>query len=207
MKKILQILIVPKDGRVSDKTLIYNIVAGVIGILLCLTSLTAATWAWFGSSVTAQNNSIKAGQYNVSVSVVENGVTETRATLSANANNIYILEAGRTYRVTLAGHGNASTGYCSVKLTGCSDTVHTQQIYTPEYADAQAGKVAEVSFELYISEELTEGVELSVIPCWGSSALPAESRLKNGCRYSYNGAVISELLQNSVENNDANALE
>ena len=205
MKKFLQVFIVPKDGRVSDKTLTYNIVAAAIGILLCLTSLTAATWAWFGSSVSTQSNSIQSGQYDVSVSVAELGDTET--VLAADANNNYRLEAGKTYRVTLAGLGNVSTGYCSIRLTGSTETVHTQQIYTPEFADASAGKKAEIDFELSVGEELAGSVELFVIPCWGSSALPSESRLRDGGRYSYSGALISELPQDSVENNDLNALE
>lgn len=181
----------PKDGRVSDKTLVYNIVAGVIGILLCLTSLTAATWAWFGSSVTSQNNSIQSGQYDVSVSVHDNGVADSGELLTATADGSYMLAKGRTYRITLEGVGSVSTGYCSIRLEGSSEPLHTQQVYTPEYADSGAGKYSVISFELSISDSLTDTVSLSVIPCWGSSALPEEKKLFDGGEYSYDGAEIS----------------
>ena len=201
MKKFLQIFIVPKDGKISDKTLTYNIVAGVLGILLCLTSLTAATWAWFGSSITTQSNSIKSGQYDVSVSVVERSDAETETALTADENDNYKLEAGKTYSIGLEGLGNVSTGYCAVRLTGSTETVHTQQIFTPEFAAAEAGKVDKISFELTISDELTEGAELSVIPCWGSSALPAEDKLYDGHSYTFDGSSITETAQEGVENN------
>ena len=43
IKKLLDNLTAPEKGKVSDKTMSSNIIACVIGVLLCVVSLTAAT--------------------------------------------------------------------------------------------------------------------------------------------------------------------
>ena len=39
-----------------------------------------------------------------------------------------ILQAGKSYTVTLAPGGTAKTGFCVLTAVGCSDTYHTCQL-------------------------------------------------------------------------------
>ncbi len=201
LKDLIKTFNVPKEGKVSDKTFTYNIVAGVLGILLCLTSLTAATWAWFGSSITAQNNTIQSGQYFVEKEVKHEatngeGQNETLI-LDANENDVYNLEAGKTYHITLTGQGNVSTGYCKVTVSQekegavtASASMHTQQIYTEDYIVPAEGKVGSISFDLIVNGD--GKFKLTVEPCWGTSAFSDTKKIQNGGSYTYSGGAITD---------------
>ena len=210
LKDLIKTFNVPKEGKVSDKTFTYNIVAGVLGILLCLTSLTAATWAWFGSSITTQNNSIQSGQYFVEKTVAHQtanaeGQTEN-VTLSADEKDVYTLKAGQEYRITLVGQGSVSTGYCKVTISEQENetetpkaSTHTQQIFTKDYAAPTEGKAGSISFDLLVSGE--KDVQLTIEPCWGTSAIPDSEKLMDKGSYTYSGGAIKP----SAEKNDGTA--
>lgn len=188
MKEFFRTFVIPKEGKVSDKTFTYNIVLGIVGILLCLTTLTAATWAWFGSSITANNNTIKAGMFSVDVTVSQNDTA-----ISADENGEYTLNSG-SYSITLEGQGDVSTGYCTVTLTEADSesskvSKHTQQVFTSEFANSAEGKVSEISFDLLIKN--CDNVKLTIEPCWGTSAKPTEEKIANDTVYIYDGNTNS----------------
>lgn len=216
LKDLIKAFNVPKEGKVSDKTFTYNIVAGVLGILLCLTSLTAATWAWFGSSITSPKNSIRSGQYLVEKTVEHKTVNSEgqaeNVTLSASERDVYFLTAGQQYHITLKGSGTASTGYCKVTVyeadengaTTSETSMHTQQIFTK----ASEGKAAEISFDLLVSG--SKDVQLTVEPCWGTSAKEEDEKLLNNGSYTYSTGAITDVTpstDNSTETEDNNANE
>lgn len=188
MKKFLMTFRIPKDGKVSDKTFTYNIVAGVVGILLCLTSLTAATWAWFGSAITSDKNTITSGQYSVTETVIN--IKDSENTEVVSVDGVYVLYDG-TYSITLTGAGTVSTGFCTVSITentedGEKISKHTQQIFTPGSENTEEGKLSEISFELTVKN--CDSVRLTVTPCWGTSAV-TDGKICDAGVYEYDGAA------------------
>ncbi|MBQ8850431.1 MAG: hypothetical protein IJ011_08890 [Clostridia bacterium] len=207
MKKFLKTFDVPKDGKVPDKTFTYNMVAGVLGILLCLTSLSAATWAWFGGSVTTENNTIQSGQYGVTENIIVK-TTDGDQEVPPDEYGVYNLGKG-TYHITLTGTGTVSTGYCIVTLkqqsgtdtqsdTGANATQkHTQQVFTSEYMNNateadKAGKVSSISFDLLIGEENNNStVQMTIEPCWGTSSVPNTEKIVDGCKCTFDGTQLT----------------
>lgn len=186
MKKFFKTFLIPKYGRVSDKTFTYNIVAGIVAILLCLTSLTAATWAWFGSAITSDKNTISSGQYDVTRTVLM--ITDGEPLEVVSVDEVYVLYAG-TYKITLSSEGTVSTGFCTVSITensedGAKLTKHTQQIFTPEHTTNGDGRCSEISFMLTVKN--CESVRLTVKPCWGTSAV-TDGKIENNGVYEYDG--------------------
>lgn len=129
----------------------YNLVACVAGIVICLSSLTAVTWAWFGGSVSSSENTIRTSNYQMTVSVYDG---ETKQSPNPEAGYHFRLTANKKYTVELDGVGSGS-GYCRITKNGRSEPVYfTSQV--------KAGET--VSFTLEFSEDTV----IDVLPCWGT---------------------------------------
>ena len=167
VEKILDAFRINKGEKISDRTFMYNLVACVAGIVICLSSLTAVTWAWFGGSVSSAENTIKTASYQMSVSVYEG---ETKISPRPEAGYHFSLTANKQYTVRLEGVGSGS-GYCRVTKNGSSEPVYfTSQV--------KAGEVA--SFTLEFSEDTV----IDVLPCWGTYIGATDARdLMNGQSY------------------------
>ena len=161
IKKLLNDLTAPEKGKVSDKTMTLNIIACVIGVLICMISLTAATWAWFNASVSSPTNSVKSGTYTVDVTVALADDPTTLISPVEDGGKSYSL-AGGEYLVTLASDGNVSTGYCIVDLlsNGTEMTVYTSQIFTSESGKSPTS----ITFTL----KLLGDTVVEFDPCWGT---------------------------------------
>ncbi len=160
MKRITKAM--KADGKVTDKVLTYNIAAAVIGMILCLASLTATTWAWFGDSISSTQNTVKSGAYNIDIAVSEkvseSSFSQVLPSVDAEGKVYYELEAAKTYKIELAGNGTVSTGYAVLK---CEDkTLYTEQIFT----SASDKTPKQISFTV----DTNDATRLYISSCWGT---------------------------------------
>lgn len=151
MNLVKSLFYVPKHGYVSDKTFIANITACIIGVIICLTSLTYVTWAWFSCTVNTGAINMQAANYEISVAVRDkDGDT---VTVTENTQNRYTAALSKNgYIVTLKAQGTAKTGYCKIAANG--EEYFTSPILSGE----------ELTFELVCYEQ----IEVSFIGTWGS---------------------------------------
>lgn len=174
---------VSKSGKISDKTMTLNLVSCVVGILLCVSSLTAATWAWFQANVSSTDNVIQAADYTIEVTVsAGNTVASEQTGESAQAVSLaraveggyaFTAEEDGTYTVQLTYSGSASTGYC--KLVIGATSYYTEQLPIPV---ENGTPLTVMRFALTLSRDTT----VQFIPCWGTYKEPARDIL-NGMTY------------------------
>ena len=153
MKRIFENIKVKENEKVTDKAMTYNLVAAIIGMILCLASLSAATWAWFGSSVSSSSNTVKAGIYSVDVEIKDEAQTALEAKKDSEGREYYELSSGERYEIVLTGEGTVSSGYCILEYGGRE--LYTEQIYTDstEHTPKSIGFyfVAENDARLYVA--------------------------------------------------------
>ncbi|MBP3375584.1 MAG: hypothetical protein J6L83_02335 [Clostridia bacterium] len=182
IKKLLDNLTAPEKGKVSDKTMSSNIIACVIGVLLCVVSLTAATWAWFGASITSSTNSVETGYYKVAVEVADVSAPTVALSPTTEGGSAYALSGGE-YLVTIKADGNVSTGYCILDLSASSTkkTFYSSQIFT----EVSGKSPTSITFTLTLSGDTL--VEFA--PCWGTHVVEdGVIYLSDGGSYAYDGA-------------------
>ena len=192
MKKLFASFKISDDEKITEKSFTFNIVASVVGVLLCLTSLTAATWAWFGDSVTSPVNEVQTGQYSLDVSVTPQG----GAALDPEENGSYMLTKDVVYSVTLKAEGNVSTGYCMAKFSGLADDesnkFYSVQIFTNERPEKTP---KEITFLLTAAEDC----DVSFSALWGTLAKDDEDRdFQDGGAYVFNAAASDPLVPATV---------
>ena len=163
--KIFNAFRAPKNEKVSDKTLITNVTVSVISILLCLVTMTTATWALFTDNISSGTNTIQPANYVLTVEVTDPNTTEGVA-VASDTNGGYSFVSKTTYKITMTAGGTGSTtGYCAVNVVRGEEeakTYYTEQIFT--VADAEAGKKSVISFTLTFAEATT----VYFNPCWGT---------------------------------------
>jgi len=195
IKKFFDNFTAPEKGKVSDKTMTYNIIACVVGVLLCIASLTAVTWAWFADSISSPQNSLASGDYKLEVSIIQ---TDNSAVVDPDGENGYIfeLDSDVQYTVTISASGSVSTGYCKVKLPGGAEAkdFYTTQIFTSaagsnpsdvSLADAVDTTPESITFTItVVSTNPTEKVSFE--SWWGTLSTPdADRDFSNGGSYEY----------------------
>ncbi len=156
-------------SKINDlkKDIFFILLPTVLGIVLCAACLAGTSYAWFTASSTASSQTITTAEYSAEVTVAADGER------LPEIGGVYSLAAGKTYTVTLAATGNASTGYCVVTLGG--ESFHTVAFPSEALTDGI------LTLFLVINEDTT----LTVTPQWGlSSKLPAE-RWDNNHEYIY----------------------
>lgn len=151
-QKIKFVLYVPKHTKLTDENIFRLLLPSIIGVVICMVCLAGMTWAWFTASVTTPLQTITAANYDVTVSVTNDGV-EIPA-----ENGAYTLPSGDN-TVQLTATGNASTGYCKIILSGHADTY-----YTPQFPNPEAQNSAAFTFTVKVSAD----TEMTVIPTWGT---------------------------------------
>ena len=157
MKGIFEKIKVKDNEKVTDKALASNLVAAVIGIILCLASLTAATWAWFGDSVLSASNTVQTGSYSVSAQVKNSSAEQLEAKKDAEGKEYYELSAGERYEITLTGEGTISGGYCILEYG--ENELLTERIFTAANEDTPK----RISFYVVPSEN----IKLYISSSWG----------------------------------------
>lgn len=162
-KQVIEELKVPKEGKISDKTFTYNLIASILGIVLCLLFLSATTFAWYSSEISGGSMSISPSSCVIEVEIAYDsdpanaGAYDSCDVPSAtvDSNDIvydYNFLGGKIYKVTLKPTGTG-TGYCKMKV-GDSDKY---------YFSEQMSGGSDITF--YITFEQDSAVEFH--SCWG----------------------------------------
>lgn len=173
MKLLERLLYEPrheKEKCVTDRTLNRSVAISVVGILFCVTCLIGLTWAWFSSSVTTGSNKITAANFDVEITVTEQG---TEDAVPPKEDGYYILNPDKTYTVSLVKQGAATAGFCHLSVMKPSADIATAY-YTDSIPRTGAATPQEAdSFTFTLS-----GVaKIKITPMWGSCPETQESRI------------------------------
>ena len=153
--------------KLTDKAFSRLMITSVLGILICITCLCSATWAWFSADSSSNSNTLCSGNFGLNVTVTaENGTPVSVSEGAAGTSTCTLAEAG-LYTVTLKATADTtvSKGFCVIKVNG--NTYRTDALLLDE-TDSFA-------FTLNAKEP-----DLTVIfsPAWG---FPAEATVtQNG---------------------------
>lgn len=90
--KIKHLFTVPQGENVTEKHLRRVLISSICSILLCMTCLVGATWAWFTVSIENANNVIE---------IATATATATVKDVTQNADGSYTLLTGNTYEVSV----------------------------------------------------------------------------------------------------------
>lgn len=145
LKKFLSNFFIPANGKMSDKAFMYNMTAMILSIVVCMASLTAATWAWFCIGVTNNGNNIKASECLLTVAADEGGNIADPLALDENGKPIPLGEGRYTIVLTLP--RDSASGYCALDLGGKDNVVYTRAIVSHDKSDPET-----LSFTLVIEE-------------------------------------------------------
>ena len=106
--------------KLTDKAFSRLILTSVLGILLCMTCLCSATWAWFNSSVEASGNKLASGSFGLDVSVADSTRTSFAVVKQADGTSVCTLPGVGLYTVTLelSGDTTVTKGFCSMTTNG-----------------------------------------------------------------------------------------
>lgn len=166
----------PKHAKPTDENIFQLLLPSMIGMVICLICLIGMTWAWFTASITTSPQTITAANYEVSVSIDDGDV-------SAKGGQ-YTLSEGE-HKVTLTAKGNASTGYCKIKIDD-------ETYYTPQFPDPKANDSSKTfAFSVKVSEKTT----MTVRPIWGTYTdedVVDGTLLENGALLDLSGTTSDE---------------
>jgi len=139
-----------KQEKVSDRAMLSRVIISASIIVSCLIALSFSAYAWFSCDVSSGTNTISAAAFDVAVVIADQTPTE----------GVYSLKNGE-YTVQLTATGNATNGFCVVKVTaeGVQTVYHTRQIY----------KAAGLTLKLDLSG-LTGPATVEFLPSLGTSA-------------------------------------
>ena len=187
IKKLFNNAVQTKDGKISDKMMTFNIVACIVGMLLCLSSLSAVTWAWFADSIISPVNQVQTGEYRLAVKITD---SDTGNEISPDSNGMYQLTADVIYDVELAATGSVSTGYGAIRFSSDDEN----KFYTPQIFTVDSEKSPNlICFRITSSKN----ENLSVDSWWGTLSTPdAERDIQDGVGYAFDaeqGILISEV--------------
>ncbi len=101
------------DSRKRSRSIIC--LAATCCILICTFLLSTVCWAWFTSSTSA-GFEIQTAMYGAKVTIVRQGNTIADQQIISTYGNLWELENGYVYDVTITATGNADTGHCKIIL-------------------------------------------------------------------------------------------
>jgi hypothetical protein len=187
IKNFFDDLTSPENDKVSDKTMSKNIIACVVGVLICVVSLTAATWAWFGDTISSPVNSVQTGSYSIDVSVTRTSDSVLLSPIEEGGAS-YALPSG-DYLVTLKAGGNVSTGYCIVDL---STNLGQKKVYSSQiFTEASSKSPTSISFSLRLSGDTVVDFD----PCWGTHVVEdGVVYLSEGGSYTFDPSSLALVL-------------
>ena len=139
-------------GIISERIFFARLAVSVTCIVLCLSAMGFSAYAFFTASVSSNMNQIQAASYSLSAqaSIVHEGIGGSVAVDSQNPNK-YTLQKGM-YDFTLSKSGNASTGYCKIRVNSEEVAVTSQIADRP----------------ITVRIEVAQETEVEFISCWGT---------------------------------------
>ena len=162
--KLRELFYVPEDGKITEKVLFARLSVYITVILLCLASMSHASFAYFSASVVSESNTIQAAHFDVEIFINEflsdSQSTDSNVLIDVmhNSSNVYsaILEGGKKYSVTIRATGTASTGF--VVMVAGENRYFTQKM------DQNLNQI--LTFQLVVDDT----VEVSFMPHFGTSS-------------------------------------
>lgn len=141
----------------TDKAFSRLIISSILAIIVCIFALCGATFAWFTSSTTSENNNIKSGIFELDVSITDETLTDVTVTKFSDGIQSCTLGANGTYTVTLdvSDTATVSRGHCIVTIE--TTDYKTESIYL---ADDRS-----LSFTIVTADR---DVSVSFDAVWGS---------------------------------------
>ena len=151
--------------KLTDKAFSRLMLTSVLGILLCIACLCSATWAWFSADVSSNENTLKAGVFDLAVSVTD--ASAQPVTVTHSANGAYACSLGTavyTVKLAVSEDTTVTKGYCVITINGTAYKTAT----------LEAGVTESISFTLDVQNaEIT----VSFMPSWG---MPAHYDIEEG---------------------------
>ena len=155
-----------KDEKLTDKAFSRLMITSVLGILICITCLCSATWAWFSADTSSGSNTLSSGKFDLDISLTDpNGAP---VPLFEQESGVFTctLEEAVAYTVTLniTGDTTATKGFCTIKVGG--DSYQTASIYTEDTTPL-----------VFTLDAAKSGITVTFSPTWG---LPASEDVAHG---------------------------
>lgn len=169
MRKIYnEFFYISKHGKIREKVMLARVVTTAIIMIACLAAMSFTAYAYFSYNVTSGSNIIQAANFEADVSIKITDANGEAVTVNKvdSKTHAAVLEAGKTYYVTLVENKNstATTGFCIITAEGCADIYHTQQLGTD--AAAEGGKTETITFNIKASAKTT----VTFLSHWGTSS-------------------------------------
>lgn len=163
----------------------------IFTILVSMTMLISATFAWFTSTVSTNANAVKSATYNITATITKEDSTSINPATENNVISVTFPSTG-TYNVTVTPNGNANNGYCIVNFKNTN--YYTENLTSGSFA---------------FTVNATENEVLTITPNWGTYSSDIASILNDrnntiGTASSFGGGQT----QNTVDllsGNDFNA--
>jgi len=152
---------VTEDSAVPEKVMYSRAVFSLIIVLLIMGIMAFTAYAYFGLYVNSPSTTVEAAYIHTDMTVTQDGQTVTSGDAGLHT---VLLEAGKTYTITLKPTGTAQTGFAMLKFTDNDTVYHTQQLGADE---AVAGKkTGKIQFTVASEETVTMEIKAS----WGTSS-------------------------------------
>ena len=106
--------------KLTDKAFSRLMLTSVLGILLCMTCLCSATWAWFNAGVEASGNKLSSGSFGLDVTVSDSARASIAVVEQADGKTVCMLSGKGVYTVTLemSDDTTVTRGFCSITANG-----------------------------------------------------------------------------------------
>ena len=159
----------------TERAFMQSLIFSVLGILLCVAALCPMTYAWFVGSTEKTGNTVMAGSFDLTVTVLQDGTEVDAKTLPNEENNVWTWElSAGTYTVHLKPKTeNTVKGHCIVTVGGEAPK-HTAAIVGENAkTDAFPETPNPFVFTLTVTESTPGGkTAVTFSPVWGMAASP-----------------------------------
>ena len=144
-----------KPDKLTDKAFSRLMLISVLSILLCITCLCSATWAWFGADTSADGNTASSGKFALEVSVTNANDETVTLTENAVGQTVYTFETAGIYTVCLkvTEDTTVTKGFCTIHIG--SNTYYTDSIFA---------KTDAFTFTVDVRADVTT---VNFSPAWG----------------------------------------
>lgn len=155
---------IPKNRKISEKTLLTRVAATVVSIVLSLVAMSATAYAYFSYDLTS-TSVITAAKYETDLVVTD---TTTNAqvpftTPSAGVKRVDFNKSNTEYTIKLSHTGTTQTGFCIIKAENCDNIYVTRQLGVDLLRSASTS--GEITFRISVSSPTT----IDFISNWGTS--------------------------------------
>ncbi len=166
-----------KKDKTAERAFVQNFIISIICALVCITALSASTWAWFRQGVSSDTQIFEIANCDIEIVVAHGTTGDVILPEEYPDGGKYKLEKGNTYIVTLKGTGTATTCYCKLLVGSEDNEYYTEQI-TMSYDELTGQNVGKISFTLSFDAD----TYVYILSRWGTGSM-TDRKFKNGGVY------------------------